>query len=315
MQQFLMSIFSDPHYAEELKRIFSFSDSTLEKLLTSLGIFLVLTLLKILADRYARRKVDDLKKSYESHRLILYVYSFLLIMFIGRVWIEALGHLTTFLGLVTAGLAIAMHDIFANLAGWAFIVWRKPFRLGDRIQIGANAGDIVDIRLLQFSMVEIGNWVDADQSTGRIIHIPNVRVLREALANYHIGFEFIWNEVAVPLTFDSEWREAKKILTEIVEEIAGPLAKGAEEQIRQSAEKFLIYYSKLTPIVYTTVRDKGIVLTARYLVDPRKRRSTEHQIWESILDKFGQHDRITLAYPATRVYFNQETPTISHGPR
>ena len=50
------------------------------------------------------------------------------------------------------------------------------------------AGDVIDIRIFQFSMVEIGNWVDADQSTGRIVHVPNSKVLREHLANYHFGF-------------------------------------------------------------------------------------------------------------------------------
>ncbi|GAB4267736.1 MAG: hypothetical protein Kow0029_02460 [Candidatus Rifleibacteriota bacterium] len=194
----------------EIKKIFQFSDLTIEKIITSLGIFFLLTLIKIIADRIMRRKVDDIRKNYLYHRLVLYVYSFLLIVFVGRIWVEAIDSITTFLGLVSAGIAIALHDIFANLAGWAFIVWRQPFRLGDRIQIGENAGDVVDIRLLQFSMVEIGNWVDADQSTGRIIHVPNARVLREPLANYHIGFEFIWNEVAVNITFESNWEKAKK---------------------------------------------------------------------------------------------------------
>ena len=302
MEEYLTSIFSDPHI-DEFKRVFTLSDKTVDKLLTSLGLLIFLTLIKLLVDRYSRKKASEPKKAYRVHRIILYVYSFSIIVLIGRVWIEGLDSLTTFLGLLSAGLAITMHDIFANIAGWAFIVWRQPFRLGDRIQIGGNAGDVVDIRLLQFSIVEIGNWVESDQSTGRIIHVPNVRVLREPLANYHIGFEFIWNEVSVTITFSSNWKKAKEILTEIVNLIAAPLAKGAEEQIRESAEKYMIYYSKLTPIVYTSVRQNGIVLTARYLVDPRKRRGTEQQIWEEVLEKIAVCDDIALEYAATRVYF------------
>lgn len=307
MPNFLASIFSDSHYAEELKRVLTISEKTSDRLLTSLGLLITLTLLKLLADRYIRKNSTDPKKIYEYRRLIVYIYSFVLLLLIGRVWIEGMDSLTTFLGLLSAGLAITMHDIFANLAGWAFIVWRKPFGLGDRIQIGPHAGDVIDIRIMQFSIVEIGNWVDADQSTGRIIHIPNIRVLREPLANYHIGFEFIWNEVAVTITFESNWRRAKEMLNEIINTIATPLSQGAEEQIRGSAEKYLIHYSKLTPIVYTSVKANGIVLSARYLVDPRKRRSTEHQIWEAVLDQIAGQNDIALAYPATRVYLENES--------
>ena len=80
---------------------------------------------------------------------------------------KGIASLTTFLGLASAGVAIAMHDTIANLAGWFFIISRKPFKVGDRIEIGEIAGDVIDIRIFQFSLVEIGNWVDAEQSTGR----------------------------------------------------------------------------------------------------------------------------------------------------
>ncbi len=104
------------------------------------------------------------------------------------------------MGLFTAGLAIALKDPLTNLAGWLFIVFRKPFIVGDRIQIGPHAGDVVDIRPFQFTILEIRNWVDADQSTGRMIHLPNAKVFVEAQANYSLGFNYIWNEIVVRLT-------------------------------------------------------------------------------------------------------------------
>ena len=96
---------------------------------------------------------------------------------------EGLRSLGTFLGLLSAGLAIALKDVVASMAGWIFILWRRPFQLGDRIQIGDRAGDVVDLRLFQFTLLEIGNWVDADQSTGRSIHVPNGAVFTEPLFN------------------------------------------------------------------------------------------------------------------------------------
>jgi len=156
-------------------------------------------------------------------------------------------------------------------------------------------------------MVEIGNWVDADQSTGRIVHVPNSKVLREPLANYHIGFEYIWNEIPVLITFESDWKKAKQLLENIAHDNAERLSEGAQKQIRRAAEKYLIFYGALTPIVYTKVKDSGVMLTLRYLVNPRQRRSSEQQIWEAVLDAFAEAENIELAYPTTRFYSKGHT--------
>ncbi len=73
-------------------------------------------------------------------------------------------------------------------------------------------------------------------------------------------------------------------------------------KLREAAKKFMIFYNKLTPMVYTTVKDSGVLLTIRYLCDPRKRRGSEQEIWENILDAFAAHDTIDFAYPTQRFY-------------
>jgi len=294
---------------EALSEYVRINPELLQKLVESIAIFLVLFIARVLVNLIVKRRIPEVKRAYNYRRIISYIYALLLVLFIGRVWISGLDSLTTFLGLASAGLAIAMHDTIANVAGWFFIIWRKPFKLGDRIQIDGTTGDVVDIRFFQFSMVEIGNWVDADQSTGRIVHVPNSKVLREPLANYHIGFEYVWHEIPVLITFESDWKKAKGIISEIASNKAEHLSKPAEQEIRRAAEKFLIFFEKLTPIVYTTVKESGVLLTVRYVVEPRQRRITEQEIWESILDVFAKEDDIELAYPTTRFYTTEHPET------
>lgn len=294
---------------EALSEYVRINPELLQKLVESIAIFLVLFIARVLGNLIVKRRIPEVKRAYNYRRIISYIYALLLVLFIGRVWISGLDSLTTFLGLASAGLAIAMHDTIANVAGWFFIIWRKPFKLGDRIQIDGTTGDVVDIRFFQFSMVEIGNWVDADQSTGRIVHVPNSKVLREPLANYHIGFEYVWHEIPVLITFESDWKKAKGIISEIASNKAEHLSKPAEQEIRRAAEKFLIFFEKLTPIVYTTVKESGVLLTVRYVVEPRQRRITEQEIWESILDVFAKEDDIELAYPTTRFYTTEHPET------
>jgi small-conductance mechanosensitive channel len=163
---------------------------------------------------------------------------------------------------------------------------------------------VIDLRLFAFSLVEIGNWVDADQSTGRILHIPNGKVFQETVANYTQGFNFIWDEIPVTVTFESDWRRAKEMLAEIAEKHTAIKSEQAQREVRKAASRYLIRYEHLTPIVWTSVVDIGVTLTIRFLTDPRRRRSTENAIWEDIVETFWQADDIDFAYPTMRYYDN-----------
>jgi len=269
---------------------------------------LVLALLLIAARRgilaLVDRRVHEARLRYKWSKGTSYSVFLVGLILLVQVWFEAIQQVGTFLGLVSAGVAIALKDLVADLAGWGFIMWRRPFDVGDRIQIGRHAGDVVDIRIFQFTMLEIGNWVGSDQSTGRIIHVPNSLVFQEALANYSAGFPFLWNELPVLVTFESNWRKAKELLEEIAREETADLSGRAAETLRKTATKFLIHYRTLTSTVYTSVEDSGVLLTIRYLCEARKRRGTAQALWERILDTFAQQADVDLAYPTQRVYLN-----------
>lgn len=265
-----------------------------------------LWLVYLVAYHLGRKTIRDRARFYRWRRTTAYTCSFLVVAVIGAIWFKRLHSLATVVGLASAGLAIAMHDTIANLTGFFFIMLRAPFKVGDRIEIGGIKGDVIDVRLFQFSVIEIGNWVDAEQSTGRIVHIPNSRALRDPLANYETGFEYIWHEVPVLITFESNWQKAKQILLNIANEKAGHLSEGVQEQIRRAAMRYLIYFRALTPTVYTAVRDSGVLLTIRYIVKPRTSRGSEQDIWEAVLTEFAKHDDISLAYPTTRFYSTHE---------
>jgi small-conductance mechanosensitive channel len=225
------------------------------------------------------------------------------------------GSLATYLGLVSAALVIALQDPISNFVGWVFIVSRRPFEIEDRIQIGEDAGDVIDIRFFQFSLLEIGNWVDADQSTGRVLHIPNRRVFAENVANYSQGFSYIWNEIAVVVTFESDWRKAKHELLAIAQRHAAQASSKARERIRRASKRYLIYYKNLTPIVYTKVIDYGITLTIRYLCAPQRRRSTTEAIWEDVLTFVAGEPTIEFAYPTQRIYYHPVEGPPELGPK
>ena len=255
--------------------------------------------------RLVDRQVNDTGARYRWRKNITYTLVFLGLLLIGRTWIEALGSLATFLGLLSAGLAIALRDPVTDIAGWIFLVWRKPFTLGDRIEVGEHRGDVIDIRFFKFTILEIGNWVHADQSTGRIIHMPNHVIFSQSIANYTSDFEFIWNEIEIVFTFESDWKKAKNILEEIAGKHLTEQVSDAEQQIRRATKSYLIHYRNLTPIVYTDVVGDGIKMTIRHLSNPRRRRGINQILWEDILDAIAEEDTIDFAYKTVRIYQNQ----------
>lgn len=248
----------------------------------------------------AYRRAQDPWLRYRWRKSVNYLTMLVGLVLIGRIWVAGVGSLATFLGLFAAGLAVALKDIVANLAGWAFIVWSRPFDVGDRIQVGAHAGDVIDLHLFQFTLNEIGNWVDADQSSGRIVHVPNGVVLSQPIVNYDQGFRFIWAEIPVTVTFESNWKKAKEILEAIGSRHAEQLTEQVEKELLEASRRYLIAYTKLTPIVYVSAVDHGIRLTLRYLIRSRFRRGSENAIWQDVLDAFAVEPDIDFAYPTTR---------------
>lgn len=275
------------------------------RLFWTLTVILSAMILRGLICRLFRYRIQDLTRRYIARKTITYIVTFAAMIALVRIWFGGFSGMAAYLGILSAGLAIALQDPLTNLAGWIFITTRKPFEVGDRIQVGDTAGDVIDIRLFNFSLIEIGNWVHADQSTGRIIHLPNGLIYKKPIMNYTQGFNFIWNELPVVVTFESNWSKAKQILLEAAQRHTAIRSEDAAEQVKRAARKFLIFYQHLEPAVWTSVVDNGVRLTIRYLTAPRRRRATEQEIWEDILEAFARESDIDFAYPTTRFFHNR----------
>jgi small-conductance mechanosensitive channel len=290
--------------------------ATARGVLLTLALVLGLWAVRGLALALVNRRTRDVRIRYQWRKWTGYASVVVGVAVLFRIWVGSLGSLATFLGLLSAGLAIALRDPLVNLAGWVFIVWKRPFGPGDRITIRTHTGDVIDQRVFQFTLLEVGTATGAYQSTGRIIHVPNGWVFMDSVVNFTRGFPYVWHEVPVRVTFESDWRAAKRLVQEVAAEHANPLSADAERTLRRAAQEYMIFYSKLTPTVYTAVREWGVELTLRYLVEPRRVRGSEQAIWEALLDAFGAHERIDFAYNTSRVVRTTEEgkPALRYEP-
>ena len=286
---------------EWLYKIFTYSSIQVKFIATFIAI-LVFAIIRRIGHKIVQSQIKDTLSRYRWQKTITYLIFDFAIFTIGRVWFEGIQSIATYIGLLSAGLAIALRDPITGFTGWIYILWRSPFGVGDRIQIGKKACDVIDLNFFKFSLLEIGEWIDGDSNTGRIIHVPNGRVFTDDLANYGKGFKYIWNELKVLVTFESNWKKAKKILHTVATDNAEYITNEAGREYEKATKLFMIQRPNFKPEVYTKVEDCGVNLTVRYLCNPRKRRYTSQIIWEEILNEFDKCDDIAFAYPTIRYY-------------
>ena len=276
-------------------------DSMRRKIWQTIFVLCVGYLLVFMLIKFINRSVKDIKSRHVVRKNSVYGITFLVSITIVLIWIQNISYLTIFLGVAGAGLALALQEVIMSVAGWFLILIRRPFEVGDRIEINGIKGDVIDIRLFQTSLLEIGNWVDADQSTGRIVNFPNSFVFKAANYNYSRGFEFIWHEIPLLITFESDWQRARDIILQNAKKHVEGLEDSVSRKIDAMRNRYMIYYGKLTPIVYVNIKDSGVELTLRYLTEAKKRRFTQDQLCQAILEDFDKDPNVHFAYPTYRI--------------
>lgn len=283
-----------------IERWLGISPEVQGKILYSFIVILILFILQRIAKYLVNRFSDDVGSRYYLRNAINYTIIALGFLALTSVWLGGISSLATYLGIVSAGLAIALGAPIVNLAGWIFLLVTRPFSAGDRISIGKLSGDVISIGMQQFVLNELAPIEEGGQSTGRIIHVPNGKLFLESQTNHTQGIGFVWHEIPVLITFESDWKKCKKILTDIINEYSAAITPKAKKAVRRATDRYLIKYGNLTPIVYTDVKDSGVLLTIRYLCNPYQKRISQEILWEDILEALSKHDDLNLAYPTFR---------------
>lgn len=241
------------------------------------------------------KQIKDPKSAYRFRKTVGVIFYIILVLALFRIWIEDPQALLVSYGIVAAGAAIALQDLIKNLAGGIVIIANNLFRVGDRIQIEEASGDVIDIGLFNTTILEMQNWVEGDQPTGRIVSIPNGSFLSKRAINYTLDHEFIWDEITIPVTYQSDWKKASTLLKDIAKRRTGDYAKTADKQLKRLSRKFYIAERETKPQIFVNPTDNWIELRLRYITDARQRRLTRTLVATSILNTFNNHKDIVIA--------------------
>jgi small-conductance mechanosensitive channel len=211
-------------------------------------------------------------------------------------------------GLIGLGLSWALQQPIESFTAWLLNSFRGYYRVGDRIAVGDVFGDVYRIDFLTTTVWEAGGPhkpVQGAQPTGALVTVPNSEVLRANVVNYTRDFPYVWDEVDVGLTNESDLDYAQAVLLRLAADVVGEKMKRPIAIYRDMLERASLTYDIADqPQVFFSSGSSWTSATIRYLVDARQRRSAASDLTLAIAREFSREEhrgRMALSYPTERV--------------
>ncbi|MCI5879874.1 MAG: mechanosensitive ion channel family protein [Bacillales bacterium] len=250
--------------------------------------YFIIKVIRFIIVKVYTKFVEDARKRYLYNQKVNLISNLIFAVIIFLILNPYMKNVITIISFVSAALTLALREMITNWFAGLYIKIKKPFKVEDRIEIDSKKGDVINISDLSFEMLEVGERVYGEQSTGIIVHLPNSIVFSKPIKNYNKAFKYIWNEILVEVPLDADIEKTKDVLYKIINknEIVKRIPKKMSDQVDDVSLEYRIYYNKLKPIIYTKVVDSHVELYIRYLVHPKKNRNVENEVWLDILEAY-----------------------------
>ncbi|HEX5817297.1 MAG TPA: mechanosensitive ion channel family protein [Gemmatimonadales bacterium] len=213
------------------------------------------------------------------------------------IWLDDPARLTTAVGLITAGVAVALQRVIIAFAAYFIILRGRIFTVGDRIVMGGVRGDVISVRFLRTTIMEMGEpppvqpdkpavWVEARQYTGRLVTVTNDRIFDEPVYNYTRDFPFIWEEMRLPVPYTADRARAERILLEAVGRHTVQLQELGAEALAELQRRYFVDAAELEPRVYWQLTDNWLQMAVRFVTRERGVRALKDRITRDVLAAF-----------------------------
>lgn len=229
----------------------------------------------LLLQRYAKTKDKGELKQITS--VYKYVVMIVIILVVLVLLYGVIGPAITSIGLLAAGLTLALQRPILNIVGWFLIVAKRPFRIGDRVDIGNVGGYVHDIALMHTHI----SLVEKDEATGRMAYVPNEMVLTQPIVNHTKGSAMVWSEIKVRVPPQANLRKVEKKLLECAGEVVGGEMKAASK--KWNAEVKPEVRAKMD---YLASNELYVELTLRYLCNVKEMQAVKSEVTKKVLAKF-----------------------------
>lgn len=247
-------------------------------------------------DRKLEREQASEDQIFIENTMWKYGVGFLTTIILLAIFIPDWRVLLTSIGIIGAGIAVALQHTIMNFVGWLFIIFQKPYRVGDRIEYpqATLRGDVFDVSIM-FTKLRLLN--DTDSPTGKELYVPNEFVLTQPVINFTHPTRFIWDDIEVSITYESDMNLAKEICQRVLEEVLDKELK-ILERLSEKKRRFATQYSDLIkPRLVLGFLDSAIEVKLLYLVIAQLKNKKRTEIVDRLIEEVNKTDRVEFAYP------------------
>jgi small-conductance mechanosensitive channel len=242
------------------------------------------------------RYVTDARRRYQFllvRRIVLWSVIAIIIAF---AFSNELGALTTFAGLLTAGVALALQSVLLSMVGYFLLIGKYGMRVGDRVQIAGVVGDVVEIGLVRVQLMEVTGGT-SPQPTGRVVGFPNSVVFQTNTGMFKPlpGTNFLWHEITVTLGPESNYRNVEERMLGAVNKVYAEYRERMEQQ-RRRLELSLrsVRIGSLAPESRLRLTPAGLEIAIRYPVELNNASEIDDHVTRELLEAVGDEPKLRV---------------------
>lgn len=262
------------------------SDPVLVRIGWTLAVLIIALTVNRLIGSAINRRITNLSLRYGLRKGVTFFVYLIAAIAIIATFSNGWGELAVVFGVAGAGIAFALQEVIASVAGWIALSAGAFYKPGDRVKVGGIVGDVIDIGVLRTTLMETGEWVNGDLYNGRVVRIANSFIFKEPVSNYSADFPFLWDELRIPIRYGSDWRNAESIMLAAAAEVTADLVARSEAGWDDYVQKYLIERARVEPMVTMSMTGDWIEITLRYITGFKSRRTTKDQICRRVLEGF-----------------------------
>jgi small-conductance mechanosensitive channel len=241
------------------------------------------------------RYITDVRRRYQFLLIRRIVLWFLVTIIVATAFASELGAITTFAGLLTAGIAVALQNVILSVAGYFFLIGKYGLRVGDRVQISGVSGDVVEIGLVRMQLMEITGG-PAPLPTGRVVAFSNAVVFQAGSGMFKQipGTNFLWHEITLTLDPKSNYRQIEQQMMEAVNKVFAEYRDKMELQRRNVERSLNSTVIAFAPESRLHLTQTTLEVVIRYPVEVGNAGEIDDKVTREILNAIDSDPKLRL---------------------
>jgi small-conductance mechanosensitive channel len=194
----------------------------------------------------------------------------------------------TMIGIVGAGLTVALKDFIVAFFGWLMLMGRNGIRLGDWVEINGVSGEVTELGMFHTVLMETGNWSDAGHPTGRRVTFTNSFAIEGHYFNFSTSGQWLWDELKVVVPAG---RDPYPIVEAITKEVVDGTAESARQAEQEWQRAVPTQRGKVfsgTPGVNVKPVVGGVEISIRYITRANERFLLRAKLYQAAVDLLGE---------------------------